>query len=160
MYNLPPFCLKKEKKKIFSFYVLLASFLVRIDGEIRLAESTQTNNIPCPCLLVVHSHACMHLKSHEEETNVLRFAMLQKEDTSNTKKFMPFGGGTRLCPGSEIARLEASLFLHHLVLKYAWTPLIEDEWPMSFPYIEFKHGFQLAIRPLQPSNYVTPTINL
>ncbi|PKA63647.1 Cytochrome P450 90D2 [Apostasia shenzhenica] len=29
--------------------------------------------------------------------------------------FTPFGGGQRLCPGLELARLEASIFLHHLV---------------------------------------------
>ncbi|KAH9327104.1 hypothetical protein KI387_007282, partial [Taxus chinensis] len=34
------------------------------------------------------------------------------------KKFNPFGGGTRLCPGYELARLEAAVFFHHLALSF------------------------------------------
>ncbi|KAK1424999.1 hypothetical protein QVD17_20341 [Tagetes erecta] len=32
--------------------------------------------------------------------------------------FLPFSGGTRLCPGNELAKLEISIFLHHFLLKY------------------------------------------
>jgi cytochrome P450 len=32
--------------------------------------------------------------------------------------FTPFGGGQRLCPGVDLARLEASIFLHHLVTSF------------------------------------------
>ncbi|KAG8082319.1 hypothetical protein GUJ93_ZPchr0014g46966 [Zizania palustris] len=35
-----------------------------------------------------------------------------------SKKFTPFGGGPRLCPGSELAKVEAAFFLHHLVLNF------------------------------------------
>ncbi|XP_073009070.1 cytochrome P450 724B1-like [Typha latifolia] len=66
----------------------------------------------------------------------------------NMRGFMPFGGGKRMCPGSELARLETSLFLHHLVLKFSWTPLMDEDLPMSFPYLDFKNGLQIAIQPL------------
>ncbi|KAI3743804.1 hypothetical protein L1987_56871 [Smallanthus sonchifolius] len=32
--------------------------------------------------------------------------------------FLPFGAGTRLCPGNDLAKLEISIFLHHFLLKY------------------------------------------
>ncbi|XP_038970822.1 ent-kaurenoic acid oxidase-like [Phoenix dactylifera] len=32
--------------------------------------------------------------------------------------FLPFGGGSRLCPGNELAKLEISVFLHHFLLGY------------------------------------------
>ncbi|KAL8268385.1 hypothetical protein R6Q59_002183 [Mikania micrantha] len=32
--------------------------------------------------------------------------------------FLPFGGGSRLCPGNDLAKLEISIFLHHFLLKY------------------------------------------
>ncbi|KAK9065462.1 hypothetical protein SSX86_014861 [Deinandra increscens subsp. villosa] len=32
--------------------------------------------------------------------------------------FLPFGGGSRLCPGNELAKLEISIFLHHFLLNY------------------------------------------
>ncbi|XP_065870933.1 3beta,22alpha-dihydroxysteroid 3-dehydrogenase [Euphorbia lathyris] len=41
--------------------------------------------------------------------------------------FTPFGGGPRLCPGYELARVELSVFLHHLVTGFSWTPAEEDK---------------------------------
>ncbi|XP_057807563.1 ent-kaurenoic acid oxidase 1-like [Salvia miltiorrhiza] len=32
--------------------------------------------------------------------------------------FLPFGGGSRLCPGNDLAKLEVSIFLHHFLLNY------------------------------------------
>ena len=32
--------------------------------------------------------------------------------------FLPFGGGSRLCPGNDLAKLEISVFLHYFLLDY------------------------------------------
>ncbi|KAL0553016.1 hypothetical protein IC582_006898 [Cucumis melo] len=32
--------------------------------------------------------------------------------------FIPFGLGSRFCPGSELARLEITILLHHFILNY------------------------------------------
>ncbi|KAK7246199.1 hypothetical protein RIF29_41059 [Crotalaria pallida] len=37
-------------------------------------------------------------------------------------EFLPFGAGTRLCPGNDLAKLEISVFLHHFVLNYKIEP--------------------------------------
>ena len=42
----------------------------------------------------------------------------QGTSQGTSKRFTPFGGGPRLCPGSELAKVEAAFFLHHLVLNY------------------------------------------
>ncbi|GFY83501.1 Cytochrome P450 superfamily protein [Actinidia rufa] len=40
--------------------------------------------------------------------------------------FTPFGGGQG-CPGAELARVELSVFLHHLVTRFSWVPAEEDK---------------------------------
>lgn len=41
--------------------------------------------------------------------------------------FTPFGGGPRLCPGYELARVELSVFLHQLVTRFSWSPAEKDK---------------------------------
>lgn len=43
--------------------------------------------------------------------------------------FLPFGAGTRLCPGNELAKLEISIFLHYFLLNYR-VEQINPECPM------------------------------
>ncbi|KAG7018290.1 3-epi-6-deoxocathasterone 23-monooxygenase, partial [Cucurbita argyrosperma subsp. argyrosperma] len=42
-----------------------------------------------------------------------------QDKDSNSLNFTPFGGGQRLCPGLELARLETSIFLHHFVTEFS-----------------------------------------
>ncbi|KAF8703406.1 hypothetical protein HU200_032209 [Digitaria exilis] len=68
-----------------------------------------------------------------------------------SKRFTPFGGGTRLCPGSELAKVEAAFFLHHLVLNYRWR-IDGDDIPMAYPYVEFQKGLPIEIEPICPGS--------
>ncbi|KAL3679392.1 hypothetical protein R1sor_022348 [Riccia sorocarpa] len=51
--------------------------------------------------------------------------------------FLPFGAGTRFCPGNEFAKMEMLIFIHHLIKRYQWTlvdpddPVIRDPMPMQ-----------------------------
>ncbi|CAN0927260.1 Cytochrome P450 724B1 [Linum grandiflorum] len=67
----------------------------------------------------------------------------EKEDQT-CKKFTPFGGGSRFCPGSELARVEVSFFLHHLVHNFRWSSE-DSDGPLAFPYVEFDKGLLLNL---------------
>ena len=62
--------------------------------------------------------------------------------------FMPFGGGPRLCTGSELAKLEMAIFIHHLVLKYHWE-LADSDQAFAYPYLDFPKGLPIRIRHLK-----------
>ncbi|KAI4317497.1 hypothetical protein L6164_025361 [Bauhinia variegata] len=38
-------------------------------------------------------------------------------------EFLPFGAGSRLCPGNDLAKMEISVFLHHFLLNYQFEQL-------------------------------------
>ncbi|KMT05545.1 hypothetical protein BVRB_7g176680 [Beta vulgaris subsp. vulgaris] len=65
------------------------------------------------------------------------------QDT-NSNNFMPFGGGQRLCPGLDLARLEASIFLHHFITEFRWVA--EDDSIVHFPTVRMKKGMPVCVK--------------
>ncbi|KAF9666325.1 hypothetical protein SADUNF_Sadunf16G0217900 [Salix dunnii] len=78
----------------------------------------------------------------------LKFNPWRWKNQETRKKVMPFGGGPRLCPGAELAKVEIAFFLHHLVLNYRWK-IREDEFPVAYPYVEFPRGLLLEVEPAE-----------
>lgn len=62
----------------------------------------------------------------------------------NSSHFTPFGGGQRLCPGLDLARLEVSVFLHHFVTHFRW--IAEEDSIVHFPTVRMKRGLPLRIK--------------
>ncbi|MQL77782.1 hypothetical protein Taro_010195 [Colocasia esculenta] len=60
--------------------------------------------------------------------------------------FCPFGGGPRLCPGYELARVEISVFLHYLVTRFSWEAA-EDDKVVFFPTTRAVKGYPINVRP-------------
>ncbi|KAL6638215.1 hypothetical protein ACP70R_025787 [Stipagrostis hirtigluma subsp. patula] len=56
-----------------------------------------------------------------------RFDPNRFDETLKPYSFLGFGSGPRMCPGMSLARLEICVFVHHLVCRYTWKPLEEDD---------------------------------
>ncbi|XP_019193534.1 PREDICTED: cytochrome P450 724B1 [Ipomoea nil] len=94
-----------------------------------------------PVFSAVHLDQNLH-------ANALQFNPWRWESDDQTcKKFTPFGGGSRSCPGSELAKVEVAFFLHHLIQNYRWK-VEEGEEAMAYPYVEFHKGLAIKLQPL------------
>ncbi|KAE7999122.1 hypothetical protein FH972_003593 [Carpinus fangiana] len=67
----------------------------------------------------------------------------QDKDMSSCS-FTPFGGGQRLCPGLDLARLEASIFLHHFVTQFRWVA--EEDTIVNFPTVRMKRRMPIWVK--------------
>ncbi|KAK1304833.1 hypothetical protein QJS10_CPB11g01679 [Acorus calamus] len=50
--------------------------------------------------------------------------------------YVPFGGGQRVCPGNDYARVSLSLIVHHLVTNFRWSMLIPNEPIVRIPFAD------------------------
>ncbi|XP_004297603.1 PREDICTED: 3-epi-6-deoxocathasterone 23-monooxygenase isoform X2 [Fragaria vesca subsp. vesca] len=66
----------------------------------------------------------------------------QEKDISSCN-FTPFGGGQRLCPGLDLARLEASIFLHHFITQFSWVA--DDDTIVNFPTVRMKRRMPIWV---------------
>ncbi|KAL8549186.1 hypothetical protein ACS0TY_008150 [Phlomoides rotata] len=69
-----------------------------------------------------------------------RFEVPPKPNT-----FMPFGNGTHSCPGSELARLEMLILLHHLTTTYRWKVIGDEDAIQYSPFIVPKGGLPIQV---------------
>ncbi|XP_012490992.1 cytochrome P450 724B1 [Gossypium raimondii] len=93
-----------------------------------------------PVFTAVHLDPSLH-------ANATQFHPWRWESQDPTcKKFTPFGGGSRCCPGSDLAKVEVAFFLHHLVQNFRWKTEGEDQ-PIAYPYVEFQRGLVLNVDP-------------
>ncbi|KAJ4717908.1 putative Cytochrome P450 [Melia azedarach] len=68
----------------------------------------------------------------------------QEKDIISSCSFTPFGGGQRLCPGLDLARLEASIFLHHFVTQFRWVA--EEDTVVNFPTVRMKRRMPIWVK--------------
>ncbi|KAI8529652.1 hypothetical protein RHMOL_Rhmol12G0241200 [Rhododendron molle] len=67
-----------------------------------------------------------------------------KEMSFNSCSFTPFGGGQRLCPGIDLSRLEASIFLHHFVTQFRWVAGADSV--IHFPTVRMKKRMPVWVK--------------
>ncbi|KAJ3692075.1 hypothetical protein LUZ60_012425 [Juncus effusus] len=98
---------------------------------------------PKGTVIVPYSEA-MHLDpivfERPEDFDPWRWQSIKK-----TNYWTPFGGGLRLCSGSEFAKIQIAIFLHRFCLNYNWEPA-EPDHPMGYPVV-FPKEFPVKISP-------------
>ncbi|CAL9013489.1 unnamed protein product [Prunus brigantina] len=94
-----------------------------------------------PVFSAAHLDPSLHASALE--FHPWRWEKIQSQDQT-CKRFTPFGGGSRCCPGSELGKLEVAIFLHHLVQNFRWRTE-DDDQPIAFPYVEFQRGLPLHL---------------
>ncbi|KAJ4963289.1 hypothetical protein NE237_023228 [Protea cynaroides] len=61
--------------------------------------------------------------------------------------YVAFGGGPRMCPGKEYARLEILVFVHHVVNRFKWEKILPDEKIIVDPLPMMAKGLPVHLRP-------------
>lgn len=61
--------------------------------------------------------------------------------------FVPFGGGPRMCPGIEFARMEILVFLHYAVRNFKWTLVDPSEKMTMDPMTAPVNGLPIKLFP-------------
>ncbi|KAF8023761.1 hypothetical protein BT93_F1068 [Corymbia citriodora subsp. variegata] len=63
-------------------------------------------------------------------------ARFENQKSVTPYSFIPFGGGPRVCPGNEFARIETLVAIHYLVTRYSWELCSDDHYirdPLPIP---------------------------
>ncbi|ESW25071.1 hypothetical protein PHAVU_003G004800 [Phaseolus vulgaris] len=87
-------------------------------------------------------HHSAHFFPHPEKFDPSRFEVPPRPNT-----YMPFGNGVHSCPGSELAKLELLVLLHHLTLSYRWEVVGNEDGIQYGPFPVPKHGLPVKITP-------------
>uniref|UniRef100_A0A0D3GRN4 Cytochrome P450 n=1 Tax=Oryza barthii TaxID=65489 RepID=A0A0D3GRN4_9ORYZ len=61
--------------------------------------------------------------------------------------YVAFGGGPRICPGIEFARIETLVMMHHLVRKFRWKLCCKEDTFARDPMPTPLHGLPIEIEP-------------
>ncbi|XP_042453004.1 cytochrome P450 90A4-like [Zingiber officinale] len=121
-----------------------------ISGVFRRATSDiqfKGYTIPKGCKLFI-SFRAVHLDpEYFEDARTFNPWRWQQEETQQFGgvNYTPFGGGTRLCPGYELARVVISVFLHYLVTRLSWEEAEKDRL-VFFPTTRTLKGYPINVR--------------
>ncbi|KAJ4850680.1 hypothetical protein Tsubulata_027905 [Turnera subulata] len=87
-------------------------------------------------------HHCADFFPQPEKFDPSRFEVPPRPNT-----YMPFGNGVHSCPGSELAKLEMLILLHHLTTNYRWQAVEDEDGIQYGPFPVPKRGLPIRVTP-------------
>ncbi|KAK8956367.1 Cytochrome P450 90B1 [Platanthera guangdongensis] len=139
-------CVIKETLRLSS----VAPFIPKVATEdVRYKEMI----IPRGSLVIVHMRAVQldpFAFHNPMNFNPWRWLDACCDDEKRKRSYMPFGGGTRMCPGENLAQLEMAVLLHHIIINYEWemAESAAPDRPIYLPYLDFPGGLHIRIKAL------------
>nr|AYM55666.1 cytochrome p450 [Croton stellatopilosus] len=89
-------------------------------------------------------HHCADFFPQPQKFDPSRFEVPPKPNT-----YLPFGNGVHSCPGSELAKLEMLILLHHLTINYRWEVIGDDHDGIQYgPFPVPKRGLPIRVSPI------------
>uniref|UniRef100_A0A0D6R8Z9 (+)-abscisic acid 8'-hydroxylase n=1 Tax=Araucaria cunninghamii TaxID=56994 RepID=A0A0D6R8Z9_ARACU len=85
-------------------------------------------------------HHSSELFSDPQKFDPSRFEMPPKPNT-----FLAFGNGAHACPGSELAKLEMLVLIHHLTTKFRWDRMTKQNGIQYGPFPVPKEGLPIKV---------------
>lgn len=70
----------------------------------------------------------------------------EEQGTMPPHTFVAFGGGMRMCPGYEFARIETLTMIHYLVTRFEWKLCLEVNRMRRDPMPSFDQGLPIRIQ--------------
>ncbi|KAL0306382.1 UNVERIFIED_CONTAM: Taxadiene 5-alpha hydroxylase [Sesamum radiatum] len=74
-------------------------------------------------------------------------ARFESPETIPPYCYIPFGGGPRICPGYEFAKIETLVTIHYLVTQFTWQLCCSDNSYQRHPLPEPNQGLPIEIGP-------------
>ncbi|KAL0353630.1 UNVERIFIED_CONTAM: Beta-amyrin 28-monooxygenase [Sesamum angustifolium] len=74
-------------------------------------------------------------------------ARFESPETIPPYCYIPFGGGPRICPGYEFAKIETLVTIHYLVTQFTWQLCCSDNSYQRHPLPEPNQGLPMEIVP-------------
>ncbi|KAI3750091.1 hypothetical protein L2E82_20716 [Cichorium intybus] len=85
-------------------------------------------------------HYCADFFQNPEKFDPSRFEVAPRANT-----YMPFGNGVHSCPGSELAKVETLILIHHLTTSYKWDVVGESNGIQYGPFPVPKQGLPIKL---------------
>ncbi|CAI9110010.1 OLC1v1009964C1 [Oldenlandia corymbosa var. corymbosa] len=97
----------------------------------------------------------IHWNSYATHKNPEYFPNPEKFDPSRFQgdgptsyTYVPFGGGTRMCPGNDYARIAILIFLHNVAMKFKWEKSNPNEDLVHDPLPRPAQGLPVYLHPI------------